>query len=419
MLAGFNLNANYHYTAVKSEIPQILSNEASEESNSDSSSFALGVGHALPLHGAFSAGASRSDTSADFMTGSYSGTIDTLSTGLSFNPTSKLTFGSNAQYNDNLAGTLYTSILTAGGLVQQNNFGQGSHALDVNNYANYRMPSLHLTFSGTFDHREQTIFGSSLGANSYTGTVDYSNSLLGGFVNALVGLNENTIDTQHQSMLGLIGSLNYSRAIRGWQLAGGFNYAQDQQTLLIAYTTSSYGYSGSIGRRLGATSHISFSVGGTKSALTGEAGSGTFSQDYSAAISVKKLSLSGTYSKSSGNAILTGGGLVATPVPLPIVAPSSVILYGGRAYSFSLGSNPVRRLTISASYSKALSDTLSDMSYSNNRSEIVTARIQYLYRQLYFQAGYSKLVQGFSLAGGPPTMLGSYYIGVSRCFNFF
>ena len=419
LLAGFNMNANYHYTAVKSEVPEILTSDTTLQSNSDSSSFALGISHALPLHGAFSAGASHSDTSADFTTGSYSGNIDTLSSGLSFSPTSRLTFGSNAQYNDNLAGTLYTSIIAAGGAVAQNNFQQGSHALDVNNYANYHLPAQHLTFSATYDHREQSIFGSVLSADSYSGTVDYSNSLFGGFLNALVGLNDNRIDQRHQSMLGLIGSINYSRVIRGWQLAGGFNYAQDQQTLLVAYTTSSYGYSGSVGRRIGATSHISFSASGTRSALNGDAGSGTYSQNYSAAFSLKKLSFSGAYSASNGNAILTGGGLVPTPVPLPIVTPSSVILYGGHSYSFGLGSSPFRRLTISASYSKSLSDTLSDLSASNNRSEILTTRVQYLYRQLYFQAGYSRLIQGFSLVGGPPTMLGSYYIGVSRWFNFF
>jgi hypothetical protein len=38
---------------------------------------------------------------------------------------------------------------------------------------------------------------------------------------------------------------------------------------------------------------------------------------------------------------------------------------------------------------------------------------------LNFNAGYYRLVQGFSISGGLPTRLGSYYFGVSRAFNFF
>ena len=43
----------------------------------------------------------------------------------------------------------------------------------------------------------------------------------------------------------------------------------------------------------------------------------------------------------------------------------------------------------------------------------------YQFRKLGFQAGYSRLVQGFSVTGTPPTMVGSFYVGVSRWFNFF
>ena len=43
----------------------------------------------------------------------------------------------------------------------------------------------------------------------------------------------------------------------------------------------------------------------------------------------------------------------------------------------------------------------------------------YHFRKLDFSAGYSRLVQGFSLSGTPPTMVGSFYVGISRWFNFF
>ena len=418
-LAGFNLNGGYHHVNTKAEIPDLVSDQGPEKSDSSGDSFSLGLGHRLPWNGAFSAGASRSDTSADFLAGNYKANIDTLNAGVAFSPFSKLSFGTNAQYNDNLAGTLYNTLIADGG-VFENNLQQGSHALDVNSYATYRIPSLHLSLTGTVDHREQSVFGSDIGSNSLTGGVTYSNSLLGGTVSATTSVTENMITVRNQRSLGLLSSLNYSRRFFGWTVSGGFNYSQNQQTLLITYTTSGYGYNGSVGRKLWRSSHIGVSASGSRNSLTNQAGSGTFSQSYSGIFSFSRwASLNGTYSKSSGNAILTGSGLAPTPIPLPIVTPTDVVLYGGHAYSFGLGSNPVRRLTITASYARAFSDTLSSSLTSNNHTEMLTSRIDYQFRQMHFEAGYSRLVQGFSLAGTPPTMLGSYYVGISRWFNFF
>jgi hypothetical protein len=38
---------------------------------------------------------------------------------------------------------------------------------------------------------------------------------------------------------------------------------------------------------------------------------------------------------------------------------------------------------------------------------------------LYFNSGYARLEQGFSNSGTPPEVVSSFYIGVSRWFNFF
>ena len=417
--AGFDFGGNYHHTVTDELIPEFTANEPALKSNASSDSFGFNAGHRLPFNGAFSSGVSRAYSNSEFTGGNYDATIDTLSAGVSFHPIAVLTFGSNAQYNDNLGGILYNSIFSAGGVIPESQFQQASHALDVNNYVNYQLPSLHLTLMGTVDHREQSIFGSTLTDNAYTGTVSYANMLLGGFLSAVVGVTENMLDVRDQRMLGLLSNVNYSRRFRGWTLSGGFNYGQNQQTLLITYTTSSYGYSGSVGRRLGRTSHWGASATGTKSVLNSQAGSGTFSQSYSTALSLKWLGVSGAYAKSSGNAILTGGGLAPTPIPLPVVTPTSIVLYGGRSYSFGVGASPFHRLTISTSYARVFNDTMSNALTSSNRSEMLTARVQYEFRQMSFQAGYTKLLQGFNLASAPPSMVGSYYVGVYRWFNFF
>jgi hypothetical protein len=102
-----------------------------------------------------------------------------------------------------------------------------------------------------------------------------------------------------------------------------------------------------------------------------------------------------------------------------VVTPTSIILYGGHSYSFGIGSSPIRRLTVSANYAQAFSDTTSTSLTSNNHTELVSSNVDYQFRQMHFIGGYTKLVQGFSASGTPPAMVGSFYIGVTRWFKFF
>lgn len=56
---------------------------------------------------------------------------------------------------------------------------------------------------------------------------------------------------------------------------------------------------------------------------------------------------------------------------------------------------------------------------SNNNSDIMSYIIAYNFRKLNFNAGYSRLLQGFTASGTPPALVGSFYVGVMRWFNFF
>ena len=105
------------------------------------------------------------------------------------------------------------------------------------------------------ERQQQTFLGISFASDSYNGTATYSNTLLGGSFNGVLGVTRTSINTTDQSMLGLNTSVNYTHQIQRWTVAGGFSYSQDTQTVLIAYTTSGYSYSGSVGRRLGRRSY--------------------------------------------------------------------------------------------------------------------------------------------------------------------
>jgi hypothetical protein len=79
----------------------------------------------------------------------------------------------------------------------------------------------------------------------------------------------------------------------------------------------------------------------------------------------------------------------------------------------------VRKLVLTAAYAKSSSDTSSNGVMSTNENNQFNTLIQYQVRKLSFISGFSRLEQGFSQSGSEPEVVSSYYIGVSRWFNFF
>jgi len=426
-LAGFHLTGGYQYNKVEAVTPDFLTGQPPETSNSSGNSFNFGVAHSLPLNGGISAGVSRSDISSEYTGGSYNATIDTFSSGANFQPLRNLNLGVNTQYTDNLGGTLYQSIIAAGGVVPPSLLEYSTHSLGIDGHANYAVPSLHLTFGATADHIEQTALGASIASNSFTEMVSYANSLLGGFLTANGGVTETSVDLANSpsslanspSSLGFFETVAYTRRVQQWNLSGSLNYTRNTQTVLVGYTTSGYGYSAGIGRKIGTYSHWSASANATKSTFNNVSGSGNFSQSYSTALSLKKFSVSGSYAKADGTSILTPTGLVPVSAPLSIVTPGQLIMFGGKSYSFAASTTPIRGLTLSAGWSKANSNTFEASANSQNNTQQQFAMLQYKLRQLWITGGYLKLTQGFSLIGGPPTSGSSFYIGVSRWFKFF
>jgi len=418
-LVGFNLGAYYQEGSSRSEIPQILQNTSAETATSSDSGYGFSVGHALPLRGTFSSTYNHSYVDSDYLGYSYNGTIDTTTATASFQPTNKFHFSVSTDYSNNLEGSLYQAIVGAGGVpFEPPNLGQGSHSFDALGNASYAiLPNLQVLAIG--ERREQYFLGESYGANSYGGGVTYGRGLFGGNLNTALTLTDNTVDNSNLNTLGMNGTVNYSRRIHNWVVGGAFSYAQNVQTLLVTYMASYYTYSGNVRRRFGMFSW-SASASFNRTGLTEVKGTTNSSEGFNTGISYSRwISLTGSYSKSSGNAIETGAGLISAPIPSPIVPSNLLILYGGKSYSFGLGSNPARRLTISASYSKSTSNTDLAGVGSWNNSEQFNTLFQYQFRKMYLTGGFSRLEQGFSVLGLPPENVSSFYIGVSRWFNFF
>jgi hypothetical protein len=418
VLDGFNLGAYFQNGSSNSMVPQIFGTQNLPETvKSANTGYGFNLTHALPLHGAFSSSVNRSEFSSDFVNSNYDGTIDTISTSAGFQPTNKLHISAGANYSDSLSGQLFETIISQGGAVPQQTLDQASHGLDMTALAAYNvLPNLQTQVD--VERREQRFLGQDYGSNIYGAGASYGRGFLGGFFNAAFSLRDSTLDQTDQNVLGFSSNLGYNRRINGWFLAGSFSYAQNVETLLVTYLTSFYNYSGNIRRRWGQFSW-SASAGASRTGLTAVPGTSSSSQSYTSGIGYGRwINASGTYSKSDGNAIATGAGLTTTPLP-PIVPSDLLILYGGRSYSFGLASSPVRKLTISASFAKANSNTLLASTGSSNSTEQLNTYFQYQFRKIYLTGGYSRLQQGFSASGVAPANISSYYFGISRWFNFF
>ncbi len=419
-LAGFNLNGGYHHDTTHAMIPEFLAGEGPQTSDTTANVFDFTAGHKLPFHGAFSASADRSDISSESGGQTYSGTIDSVGSGAGFEPITNLNVGVNVQYINNLEGSLYESVVTAGTVLPSGLFNYSTHSLDYNGHATYVLPAQHLTFGVIADRREETILGASLAADTLDETAMYAAELWGGSFSASVGLSQTILSgTTGSNTHGTFDTVSYSRRIQNWRLTGSFNYSRNTQTVLIGYTSSGRSYTGGIGRRLSAFTYWSFDAVGAKTNFSNQPGSGNLTQSYSTALTLKRFSVSGNYGKASGISILTPTGLTPVTNPTPILTPLQEVVFDAKSYSFGASMNLVRGLVMSGSYANTKSSTLATSAASENTTAQLNTMLQYKVRQLWITGGYLKLRQGFSITGQPAASYSSFYMGITRWFKFF
>ena len=195
------------------------------------------------------------------------------------------------------------------------------------------VPAWHMSFNGTEQYQEQRFAGdSALESNSLTGTATYANVLLGGMLNATLGAVRSEMSPNNEPTLGLIGSVNYSREIRRWtvsglaQLRGGptdpVSFVPDKYLRLFGQRQPPLRPKNDMDQR---GQRLQIRIGrqvGFQKLQPGvfHFGSSELDQRHRGLF------------RSSGNAILTGSGLVATPVPLPVMM---------RPPWFSMGDTPI------------------------------------------------------------------------------
>ncbi len=416
-LTGFRLNGYYNFNTYHSVLPEFLSGEGDSVQNSQLHDFGFGAQHDLPLHGTFSATYDRNTVNSDYLYNATTGgnqnnsnyTDSTEIANATFHPTNKFSFSFTQNYTSNLSGYLEQS-LGNGTPVAGVDLGTGSYSSNFGGGAGYNITS-YLGAQVQATYYDQHFFGKTYSGEYLSGTVNYNKRLLDTFT-----FSASVIDSsngQGTNAVGFIGNVNMFHHFGRWVTSGQFSYAQNVQTVLITYTTSYYNYSANVSRRLWGNLQWISAFNGNHTGITQEQGSDSHSESYSSSLSARRWSLTGNYTQSRGVTLLGATGPVAvTPTP----GLTNFILFTGASYGGGASITPLKRLSVSGTFSRAISDTLSS-TYSANNTEIINAQMQYRLRRIGLLAGYTRFTQGISAIGLPANTT-SYFVGISRWFDF-
>jgi len=417
-IRDYRLTVSYFRSSQNAETPGFLVGEQQLDSSAKSDSLAFQVTHRLPLHGSFYADASRSHFEA-FYQGASDGktTTDAASSGVNLSLTRKLNVSLNGAYSDNLSGTLRQE-LSLDGITPLVNFGSGTHSFNISGGASYAILR-GLNASANMTHMEQFY-----GQHNYAATY-FNGTLFGNYQKPLFGMlnwSISAIDNANQqgnTGLGMTSSVSLNRRMHAWEFAAGVDYQQDVQTILVAYTTSSFRWNGTVARKFHRHWHWNAGVGGGHSGFSAQAGDGNRSESIFSGVGNGRIALSSNYTQSKGTSVLTSNGLQSSPVPIGVLTNQSLILYNAKSFTIGATANPKRGFTITTDYSRANSGTTSTAANSLNQSGLLSTQIQYAVRRLGISAGFTRFSQSVGVAGAATAKVNSYYFGVNRWFSFF
>jgi len=417
-VAGFNLGAGFTHQNLDSNTAGILGSDEAQTSNTSSNTYQFNASRGF-RGGGFGLGFTRSSYSDSYggeAVGSNTGTTDSLygSVGIKL---WKVPLSASVAYTDNLYGSFEEQLLSAGGTEIQTNLSPESRSLLMNLSSSYRVLP-HMFVTAFVSRQEEYIAGTSFGLTQYGANVtgNFGERFKG--LTATVGMIDSANQEGNQGA-SLVANVNYRRNLGLWELEGNFGYNQSVQTLLATYQTSNLYYGGSLRRRFARRVSWNVAGGGGHSGFVQVAGNGSRSESITSSLSGFGYSLSANYSRSDGTSVLTPTGLV--PVPVPVVS-NNMVLFNGTGKGLAFGATPVRRLTFTASYSLANSSTLSQSSNalsSTNKTSLLNGMLTYQFRKMYFNSGVQQFRQEISASGTPPSVVTSYYFGISRWFKAF
>jgi hypothetical protein len=102
-----------------------------------------------------------------------------------------------------------------------------------------------------------------------------------------------------------------------------------------------------------------------------------------------------------------------------VLTGNQYLLNDGSSYSFNFTANPMRRFSISGSYTKTINDSIAQTLNTDSASKVILVFTDYQFRKLMFTAGYTNLNQIVSSSGLPEASYSNFYVGLQRWFKAF
>ena len=420
-LAGWIMAARFSDIWTHTELPSFLTSGETVEGEENSKTFTFTTNHRLPMQGGVALGYSYGNFSGDSSGDTTSGSNQSLTGNASFRPWKRFTTNVGVEYDTSLTGLVEQQLIGAGSISPQVDLGSQSHSLSLYNFDTLTIAKgLSATFN--VNRVQQEVYGESVAVNHFSGIVNYNvQKPLWGALNFYGGVNDESSDAGHQGT-GAVAGVNFNKNLWGFEWGGGFGYAQDVQTILATQVTSDYSYLANARRRL--TRHLFWDSNyhGYRTGMSVLTGSGSHSQGFGTTLQYRGYSVGGTYGSSYGTALLTATGLVQPPGTIqPILGANQFLLENGSSYSGTASANPIKRWTMSATYSKGVSDTTTPTVYAASSSKTFTYFTTWQVRKISLNAGYTNIVQsaGAATPGGLPLNFSSFYIGIQRWFKPF
>src|SRR3989442_488374 len=370
--------------------------------------------------------------------------FDTVGALLMMKPTPRFGVNFSVNYSSNLSAQFLSGIL--GGSIGAT-VGSGAVALKpesqnptfTSNYLTYGTVASYratreLTFTGNINRQVQGQPGQpDATSTSMGGGAVWSHEFLGGTLGAHYAIAHYFVPLHAQSFArsstftGPNTGVSYSRLLLGWSASTSFSYARSLTPFLVGYVRSNYTANVSVSRVIGTWS-LGLNGSYSRARVENITLSNSLSTNYGASLAHRNYGVSGGYSHSSGSGLQVGNSIVPVPSPTTGLLPNYFVLFGGDAYTIGANYRPLRRWSIDGSYShlRYFSNNLSNnvstsLATAKNTSDQFLLRSQYSFRQLQFFAGVSHLSQGF-MAGSTltnPAKIDTFYVGVSRRFDFF
>lgn len=411
-LGGFSLQGRLGHYNTDLFSPSFLT-AANISNTSSNTNYGVTASRRLPLSGSLGLGWSRTTSESgidDVASSSY-----TASAGIS--PWQRLSISGFYNYTTNAVAAFEQSLFGNTSLSPLGGAGSNSNAMYMNTTGTFLIGH-GLSVTGYMNHRIQHFQEQDSTNTQYGGTVNFqkANDLLG-FLRFSVGV-VNTATQEGNNAVGLVANVGVAHKFGKWETSADFDYNQDTQTLFEIVTTSNYMYGGMLRRKIRSSANWSASFREARSGLTAQQGNRNISDSFVTNFSWEKYSLSGSYSRSNGEALLGANGTL-TPTPLGSLISSYFLTFNARAYGATGSAQLFRILTLSGTYTKVSSDASQNALSTFNNGERYTARLAIRMRRLYFIAGFDRALQRSSAVPGGLRNVNSFYVSVSRWFNVF